>query len=297
MSLEQWKKAGKIAAESLKYGKSLLKENANLFEIATKIENFILEKGAKPAFPVQISRNDIGAHYTPHPDDETVLEKGDIVKLDLGVHIDGYIGDTAVTIEIGTNNFKDLLKANEDALNEAIKVCKPGNKVRDIGKAISGSIEKTKFKIIRNLTGHRIDRYTLHSNISIPNYDNKDETVLEEGMIIAIEPHVTNGEGLIREGKISGNYRLNKLKPVRDVMTKDVLNYIKKEFVTLPFCIRHLAKKFPLAKVKFALGNLVKQEIIYQYHQLPEKEKGCKVSQFEHTIYISDPPIVLTKWE
>ena len=294
-TLELWKKAGKLAAEALEYGKSLLVEKANVFEIASKIESFIESKGGKVGFPVQISKNSIGAHYTPEHNDSLCLESGDIVKLDLGAQIDGYVGDNATTVEIKTNNYKDLIEASKNALEAAIKICKPGVKVCEIGKAINESVAPTGFKAIRNLCGHKIDRYILHSNISIPNYDNNDQTVLEEGMVIAIEPHVSNGMGLIKEGKPSGNYRMHNPKQVRDPITREILDHIKKEFHTLPFARRHLVKKFPLAKVNYALSNLEKQNIIYQYAQLPEKQDGCKVSQHEHTIYISDPPIILTK--
>lgn len=293
--LEKWKKAGKLASEAREYGKTLLKENANLYEVALKIEDFIFSKNAKPGFPVQISKNNIAAHYTPVPNDTAIINKGDVVKLDLGVHIDGYIGDTALTVEIGTNNHKGIIEASRKALEAAISVCKPGIKINEIGKAISGSIPKN-LKVIKNLSGHKIDRYILHSSISIPNYDNNDKTELDEGTIVAIEPHVSNGIGLVKDGKQSSNYRLYDLtKNTRDLMAKDILNFIKKEFVTLPFAARHLVRKFSLGKVNHALAVLEKQEILYQYPQLTERDESCVVSQHEHTIYISDPVIVLTK--
>ncbi len=293
--LEKWKKAGKLASEAREYGKTLLKENANLYEVALKIEDFIFSRNAKPGFPVQISKNNIAAHYTPVPNDTAVINKGDVVKLDLGVHIDGYIGDTALTVEIETNNHKEIIEASRKALEAAISVCKPGIKINEIGKAISDSIPKN-LKVIKNLSGHKIDRYILHSSISIPNYDNNDKTELEEGTIVAIEPHVSNGIGLIKDGKPSSNYRLYDItKNTRDLMARDILNFIKKEFVTLPFAARHLVRKFPLGKVNHALAVLEKQGILYQYPQLTERDENCVVSQHEHTIYISDPVIVLTK--
>ena len=293
--LIKWKKAGELASEAREYGKTLLKEGSNLYEIALKIEDFIIKKNAKPGFPVQISKNNIAAHYTPLPNDSAAIEKGDVVKLDLGVHIDGYIGDTALTVEIETNNYKDIIDASRKALDAAISVCRPGIKINEIGKVISASIPKN-LKVIKNLTGHKIDRYILHSNLSIPNYDNNDKTELNEGTVIAIEPHVSNGVGLVRNGKPSSNYRLyNISKNTRDVIARDVLSFIKKEFITLPFAARHLIKKFPLGKINHALAVLEKDEILYQYPQLPERDENCVVSQHEHTIYISDPVIVLTK--
>ncbi len=290
-----WKKAGKIASEAREYGKDLLKEGANFLEIANKIEEFILKKGGKIAFPVQISINNIAAHYTPFPEDKNILKSGDLVKLDLGAHSEGYLGDTALTVEIKTKNNQELIKAAEKALEEAIKLCKPGVKVCEIGEIVNTTISSCGFKPIKNLSGHKVDRYILHSNISIPNFNNNDQTILEEGMIIAIEPFATTGFGSVKEGKPSSNYRLLNTKPVRDSITKEVLNFIEKEFVTLPFAKRHLLTKFPLSKINFALGNLEKQGIVYQYPQLPEKQEGCMVAQQEHTIYISNPSIVLTR--
>lgn len=293
--LKLWKQAGKIASEAREYGKDLLKDGSNVLEIAKKIEEFVHKKGGKPGFPVQISINDMAAHYTPLPDDTLCLKSGDVVKLDLGTQVDGYIGDTALTIEIQTKENEELIKASKKALEEAIKICKPEVKVYEIGEVVNETITSFGFKPIKNLSGHKIDRYILHSHISIPNFNNNDQTKLPEGIVIAIEPFATTGIGLVKEGKLSSNYRLHNPKPVRDLITREVLSFIQKEFSTLPFAKRYLTQKFHVAKVNFALSNLEKQNIIYQYPQLPEKQEGCQVSQHEHTIYISDPVIVLTK--
>src|SRR3989338_2297090 len=143
--LQKWKKAGKIAGEAREYGKTLLKEDANLFDIAIKIEDFILNKGAKLGFPVQISLNDLAAHYTPFPKDTLCLKEGDVVKLDLGAHIDGYIGDTALTFEVSSNNYKDLINSSKEALDAAIKLAKPGTKIYEIGEAVENIIKKYNF--------------------------------------------------------------------------------------------------------------------------------------------------------
>lgn len=291
--LNKWKKAGQIASEAREYGLTLIKEGANVLEVARKTEELILKKGGKFGFPVQVSINDMAAHYTPFPDDALCFKNGDLVKFDLGAQIDGYIGDTASTVEIGTNKYSDLIKASREALNEAIKLCKPGTKIYQIGEVVEQTITKYGFKPIKNLSGHKVDRYILHSNLSIPNFNNNDRTELKQGTVIAIEPFATTGIGLVREGKQSSNYRLFSSANIRDNSTRDVLEYIKKEFVTLPFAKRHLTLKFPVQKVTLALFNLEKNGIIYGYPQLPEKSNGM-VSQAEHTILINDTPIVLT---
>ena len=295
VNLESWKKAGKIAAEAREYGKTLIKPGKNFLEVSREIEEFIIKKGAKPGFPVQLSINGIAAHYTAFPDDKSIFKEGDLVKLDLGTHVDGFIGDTALTIEVSTNNNKDLIKASKEALEAAIKLSKPGTKVCEIGEAVSSIINSYNFKPIKNLSGHKVDQYILHSNLSIPNYNNNDKTELQEGIVIAIEPFASTGDGLVKEGKPSSNYRLFNPKPIRDSITREILEFIKKEFKTLPFAKRYLTLKFSLPKVNYALSNLEKEGIIYQYPQLPEKAENCFVSQHEHTIYIKDKPIILTK--
>ena len=293
--LQKWIKAGRIAGEAREYGKTLLKVDANVFDIAIKIEDFIFKKGAKLGFPVQISINDLAAHYTPFPNDNLCLKKGDLVKLDLGSHIDGFIGDTALTVEVNSNDHKDLINASKEALDAAIKLAKPGNKIWEIGEAVENVIKKYNFSPINNLSGHRVERYILHSGLSIPNYNNNDKTELTEGLVIAIEPFASTGVGLVKEGKASSNYRWpGSSKLPRDPIARKVLDFIKKEINTIPFAERHLINAFPGSRLKWALNILEKEKIIYQYPQLPEKSNGL-VSQHEHTIYVSDKQIVLTK--
>lgn len=293
--MEMWKKAAKIAAQALEYGKGLIKEDVLLVDVTKQIEDFVKSKGAKVGFPVQISINEIAAHYTSFPGDTTKFKVGDLVKLDLGAHIDGFIGDNAMTIEIKTKNHTELIKASREALNAAIDVVKPGIKLRKIGEAVNNTIESYGFKPIKNLSGHTIERWTLHAGYCIPSYDNGDDTTLKEGQVIAIEPFASTGSGFIKEGKLSTNYRLQNPKNVRDPSTREILKYIAEEFYTIPFSQRQLCEKFTPFKVSLALKKLEQEGIIYSYAQLPEKTKDSFVSQAEHTILVSDPAIILTK--
>lgn len=295
--LDLWKKAGKIAGLARDFGKNLVVEGANYFDVSNKIEEFINKKSAKIGFPVQLSTNSMAAHYTAFPDDQSVFIRGDLVKLDLGAQIDGYIGDTALTLEIGTKNHNDLIKASDHALQSAIKLAKPGVKICEIGEAVEAVITSFGFKPIKNLSGHKVDRYVLHSSLSIPNYNNKDKTELEEDIVIAIEPFASTGAGAVKEGKQSSNYRFFNSKPIRNQSSRDVLKFIQEEFNTLPFAKRHLMKKFNNTTATLALYNLEKEGIIYQYPQLPEKDSNSFVSQHEHTILVKDKPIILTKAE
>ena len=290
MDVKKYQKASEISKKCKEYGKSIAKSGMNYLEFSKKIENKILELGGGIAFPVNISVNDIAAHDIAQIDDTRVFEKGDLVKLDIGVHIDGFIVDSAITFEIETNNHSELINLNRKALDEALKVIKPGVKVSEIGKAVEKVVKGSKYKIIKNLTGHGIEQYDIHSGFGIPNYDTKTNDILERGMVIAVEPFLTDGDGMIKSGKSSGIYQLEYDKPVR--LYRDVLNFIKKEFLTLPFNIRDIQDKFGYAKAKSSIAYLVRNELLTDHQVLLEK-KGSVVSQFEHTIIVEDKPIIL----
>ena len=120
--IEKLKKTGKIAAQVLEYGKGLIKKDASMTKVLDKIEEKITELGAKPAFPAQISCNHLAAHYCPDEEDKTVFSD-QLACLDVGVHVDGFIGDTAVTVDLSGKN-EDLVKASREALENAIKTIK-----------------------------------------------------------------------------------------------------------------------------------------------------------------------------
>lgn len=290
--MDDWEKAGRIAAQTLEFGKSLVKVDASLLEVAEKVEAKIIELGGKPAFPVNISLNHVAAHYTPFPDDKARFAKNDLVKIDVGVHVNGAIGDTAATVSLGGN--EELIKASEDALEAAIQIFKPGTKLGEVGKVIQEKIRSFGFVPVVNLSGHGLGIYDLHAGITIPNYDNGDQRELREGQIFAIEPFATSGEGKIIEGKLSGIYRLENKKPTRNMTARKMLDFIEKEYKTLPFAKRWLVKKFPTAN--FALRILEKEGILHQYPQLPEKTKAL-VSQAEHSVKVAEKPIILTRTE
>ncbi len=285
--MEDWKKAGKIAAEALQHGKELAKPGTKLLDIANKIEEKVFELGGKLAFPVNLSLNHIAAHYTPATNDETVYKEDDMLKIDVGAHVNGAVGDTALTV----GNNKELIAASEDALKAAIKLCTPGTELGAIGKAIQGAISSHGFSPIINLSGHQIERYNLHAGLTIPNFDNGNTTKLKEDMIIAIEPFATTGNGKVTEGKPSGIYRFVIERPVRLPTARQVMKHIQKEYNKLPFSMRDLQKKFPQCQI--AMVTLEREGILHHYPQLPE-EAGGLVSQAEHTVLVKDKPEVLT---
>ncbi len=281
-ALNDYQKAGKIAAEAREYSKKLCTAGALYLEIAEKVEQKILALGGKPAFPVDISVNSMAAHYSPGKEDVSVLHEGDVVKVDLGVHINGRIADTAVTVEVGSTAYSKMIRAAEEALEKAAKIVKPGVPLCEIGAVIQETISSYGYSPVKNLSGHGLDDYEVHMSPTVPNYDNGDKHTLEEDMVIAIEPFATNGVGLVKDGKVSGIYQLISPKPVRLPNVRKVLDYIYEEFKTLPFCVRWL-KDVP--NIAFVLRLLEKDGVIKQYTQLPEKSGGI-VSQAEHTVVV-----------
>src|SRR2546427_11986620 len=180
--------AGRIAAEARVKGVALCKEGASLLAIAEAIEAHMRSRGTPPAFPTCLSIGHIAAHYSPTHNDKLALKRGDVVKLDLGAQVDGYIADTAVTVEVGSRNWTDLIKASEVALETAIEVCRPKTPTRLIGSAIERAIESYGFKPISNLTGHTIERYHLHAGKSIPNVGGLGSDVVEAAGTSPIAP-------------------------------------------------------------------------------------------------------------
>jgi methionyl aminopeptidase len=291
-NIEDWRKAGKIAAEALMYGKSLIKPGAKLVDVSEAVDNKILELGGKPAFPAQISCDHIAAHYCADPDDDIVFDK-QVACLDVGVHINGAIGDCACTVDLSGKNGK-LVEAAEKALENAIKIVKPGVTLGEIGKVIQETISSYGFAPVKNLSGHALSLFNIHDKPTIPNFDTGDQTTLEKGMVIAIEPFATTGAGMIYETDRANIFAVVNPKPVRSMITRQVFREIA-EYEGLPFTTRWLVKKFPLPKVNFALRELIKLDIIKQFPPLPEKEKGL-VAQAEKTLIVDEPVEVLTHY-
>lgn len=290
--LNNWRKAGKIAAEALEYGRTLIKKNATLLEVSDLVEKKIFDLGAKPAFPAQISCDHIAAHYCAEPDEKTVFEN-QLACLDVGVHVEGAIGDTACTVDL-SGKWTDLVKAARDAVDKAIKIVQIGTTLGEIGKTIQEVITSHGFTPIKNLSGHGLDYYDIHTAPTVPNVATGDKTALENNTVIAIEPFSTNGAGLVYELDRANIFALVNPKPVRSNMTRQVLQFIGENYRTLPFTTRWLTKKFSLGQVNFALRDLLNNAIIQQYAPLPEKDKGM-VAQAEHTLLIKDKVEVLTK--
>lgn len=290
MEKQKTLKAGKIASEVKKFAKNLIKKDMPLLEIAEKIEDKIKELGGEPAFPVNLSINEIAAHYTPSHDDETLAHG--LLKVDIGVHIDGWIADTAFSLNLESDiENKTLIYVAEKCLENASRVIKFGASTDDIGKEIYRTAISNNLTPIVNLSGHEIDRYDLHAGITIPNIDDKKDIKLKEG-IYAIEPFVTFGNGKVHDGKPSGIYFMLESKNVRSPIAREVLEYIIDEYGNLPFCSRWLVKEFG-TKALIALKQLEEQKNLHHFPQLIETSKR-KVAQAEDTFLIEQDKTTIT---
>jgi len=266
------------------HGAEILREGMTILEGVEAIEAFMRGKGCPPAFPTCLSVNDVAAHDTPTHKDDRTLRRGDVVKIDLGAQVDGYLTDTAKTVEIGTRNWTDLIRASEEALRAAIEVVRPKVPTRVLGGAIERTIESFGFKPIANLTGHSIERYTVHAGKSVPNVADHGEDVLEEGDLIAIEPFATNGAGKV-DGRKSGNiYRVMRVRDVRPESASRFLRAMNESFGRLPFAERwayRLDRKAPAH-----LARLLRSGLVYTYPSLYDIGHGV-VAQSEHSMIVT----------
>lgn len=281
-------KSGKILQAAKKKACVLAKPGKSLLELAEQIEKFIAEEGGKPAFPVNLSANHTAAHFTPSAEDKNIVGEKDVLKIDIGVHVDGYITDSAVTIDFSGLQGK-MLEASEMALENALSLAKHGANIGKIGEEIEKTIRKNGFKPVSNLTGHGLLQWTAHAPPNIPNIARHEERMLEAGFVYAIEPFVTDGQGYVREGVQTEIFGLDKALPVRGPTARNVLAHIEENYKTLPFAQRWVAKKLKLNEFnqKIAFRELLQKNCIHSYPILNE-EHGKIVAQAETTILVEE---------
>ena len=288
--LEEYLKAGRIACTILNEATSYIRPGMKLIDVAEYIENRIESLGGKPAFPTNISINNIAAHYTPTPNDTSVIPEGSVVKIDLGVHVNGYIADTAITLTFN-EEFKLLSEAAKTALERAIEAVAPGVRFSRVGRIVEDVIKSYGFKPIYNLSGHSIDRYMIHSGDVIPNYEDRlNLGSFRRGKVYAIEPFATNGRGYVKDGAMTTIYALkpNPKKIAKlDQTTREIFEHIYEDRKTLPFALRWYTRRFPLDQLENSMKILVSAGLAIAYPVLVEASNGI-VAQFEHTIVISD---------
>jgi methionyl aminopeptidase len=283
---EKYREAGAIASRILREGALGIRIGESYFDLVESIESRVREEGVSLAFPLNLSLNEDAAHDTASPVDTRVFEKGDVAKLDLGVHIDGYIADTATTVDLGSNSL--LLAASEQALEAAIRKVRPGATAGELGAAVQHEIESRGYRPIANLTGHGLDRYVLHRAPTIPNVSINGGIVLEEGMVFAIEPFATTGSGHVGEKSRMEIYSQISQKPVRIPAARAILETVKDRH-GLPFSRRWLKER----RQDIALPTLVRSQTLHVYPVLADIP-GSLVSQHEHTVIVTNDGCVVT---
>lgn len=290
--LDNYLKAGKIAKEALDYGKSLMKGGASALEIAEAIEKKIFALGGKPAFPVNIGINETAAHFTPVLQNKETIKAEDYAKLDLGVHIDGYIADTAVTVRPAGKD--EMILCSEKMLEAALPMFVPGGKLSEIGAAIENVSKEFGFNTVRNLTGHGLKQYDLHAGTNVYNVKNASGKRLEEGEVYAVEPFCTSGAGLVKDSEPALIFMWLSDKPVRSAEARKILELARTRFSRLPFAKRWLEKDFSPLKLSLALNELTRTGALHAFAQLKEVS-GKPVAQSEHTVIVAEKPTVTTR--
>ena len=280
-----YQRAGKIASVVRERARKKYHVGSTVFRICESIEAEIRDLGGAPAFPVNVSLNDIAAHYTAEPNDTLEVKGTDILKIDIGVQIDGYIADTAVTVCYDPKS-EALVKVAEMALNEAVKVAKVDTKASDIGAAVENTIVKQGFKPIQNLSGHSLERYTIHAGRSIPNIRTIGPSFrLSSNQAYAVEPFVTtkDGQGVVYEGRIRNIFSIASRKPSKNQDADIFLAQLWNKFRTLPFAIRWITDLYEEQRARQLIELLVKKRNLHAYPILVEGN-GKIVSQAEHTL-------------
>ena len=285
-------KSGKILGSALKFAQKQVKVGGSLLECAESIEDFIIKEGGKPAFPVNVSIGNIAAHYSPSSASKEVFTKKDVAKIDVGVHIDGYITDSAVTIDL-SGEFGKMVEASQKALDAALSVVKPNGSISKVGEVVEKEIKKAGFKPISNLSGHRIEQWIAHASPSVPNISTREDKKFEVGKVYALEPFATNGAGFVHEGVQAEIFGFDENKPTRSMGARKILSFVEEEYNALPFAERWIEKKLKLAEFerKVAFREMLSKNLIHSYPVLKEAE-GKTVTQAETTVLIGENDII-----
>ncbi|KAI5121304.1 hypothetical protein M0805_003773 [Coniferiporia weirii] len=295
------RRAAEVHRQVRKHARQHIKPGMSMTEIVENIEDgtrALVEENALECgigFPTGVNLNNCAAHYSPNAGDTLVLQNGDVLKVDFGVHVNGRILDSAFTLT-WEPTYDKLLEAVKDATNTGIREAGIDVRLGDIGAAIQETMESYEVEIngtsqqvkaIENLSGHSINRYQIHGSKSVPIVKNDDQTKMEEGEYFAIETFGSTGRGRVIESGDCSHYAkvVNAPHvPLRLQSAKSLLKSITKNFGTLPFCRRYLDRTGE-SKYLLALNHLVAQGVVQDYPPLCD-QRGSMTAQFEHTILL-----------
>jgi len=262
--------AGRIARRIKAEFPAKVKEGERLLDFVEELEGEIIAEGCKPAFPCNIGINEVGAHYTPTPSDSSEFSSGDLVKVDFGLHLDGYIVDTAFSVALSSVDQK-LVNAVNQSLRAVVQGLKVGDRVSEVGRLVDAISQKQGFKVIENLQGHEIRRYVLHAGLSIPNVPNMDNRRFSDGMVMAIEPFMTYdfGGGKVKESATTTIYKAPN-------GGREAIASALRDFHGLPICERWMGK----------VGSGVTRQELEKLRKYPVlvEERGAPIAQAETTL-------------
>ena len=293
-ALDCLRHAGRVAGDVRDAGARLIVAGARVRDVCVAVEEDIARRGAGCAFPVQSSRNDVAAHYCPAPTEETRYAEGDLAKLDIGVHVDGWVVDTALTVNVGdVPARRRFVEAARAALEAAIAAVAPEREIRRVSEAIESAALRFGLRAVRSLCGHGVGRWQVHGPPPIPNVPELADGRLRAGSVVAIEPFVTDGLGVVAEHGEPQVFRLDPAREPAEGPDPEALAAVR-AFRGLPFARRQLSA-YAGPRLEGLLRWLREDGRLMSYAPLRETT-GHAVAQAEHTVYVGPAGVeVLTR--
>ncbi|XGW31778.1 hypothetical protein V3C99_010164 [Haemonchus contortus] len=300
---QDYRRSAEAHRQVRNYVKSWVKPGMTMIEICERLEacsrHLIKENGLEAglAFPTGCSLNHVAAHYTPNNGDTTVLQYGDVCKIDYGVHVRGRLIDSAFTLHFDPR-YDNLVNAVKEATNAGIREAGIDVRLCDLGETIEEVMTSHEVELdgrtytvkpIRNLNGHSIGNYRIHAGKTVPIVKGGDQTKMEENEVYAIETFGSTGKGYVHDDMECSHYMKNfelseEHIPLRLARSKALLNTIDRNFGTLAFC-RRWVDRLGENKYLMALKDLCDKGIVDPYPPLCDV-KGCYTAQWEHTLVL-----------
>lgn len=290
---EQYRTSGKIVSEVKPLVQSSVKPGVTFLDVCDLVRREVESRGGHLAFPTGIGVNQVTAHFAPQDGDASVFREDDLVKVDFGVHVDGYVADTSVTVTLNPE-YNVLLEATQRALEVAIVTARRETRTGEIGRAIHREAARFGFKTIENLTGHTLDRYIVHAGKSIPNLYIPGMQELKKGDVFAIEPFLTLGSaaGYVVDAPRQTIFSIVARKKTGAQDLDAFAERVWEERKTLPFTPRWYSGEFDKERLHSMIDRLVAKKILRAYPTLVEAS-GSPVAQFEHTMALDEGGLVV----
>lgn len=290
---QQYRASGKITAEVKALVPSMVRPGVSFLDVCDVVRREVEARGGKLAFPTGIGVNQVTAHYAPQDGDESVFREENLVKVDFGVHVEGYVTDTSVTVTLNPD-YNLLLEATLRALDAAVEVARRETRTGEIGRVIHREAARFGFRTIENLTGHTVDRYVVHAGKSIPNLFLAGTQDLKKGDVFAIEPFLTfrSAAGYVIDAPSRTIFSVVARKKTGVAELDAFAENVWAERKTLPFTPRWYSAAYGKEKLDRIISRLLAKKILRAYPTLVEAS-GNPVAQFEHTLALDDDGLVL----